>query len=99
MEIILLIKSILGVVYCFFLPGFLLSLYVFKKNELDFLERIGISVGLSVLTIIPVLSLFYPILLPIGIKVSEINVFLSITFLNILFSLLLTYKIFFKRIK
>lgn len=88
MDVLLIIKAIFGVVYFFFLPGFLLSYCVFKRKELDWLERIGISIGLSVV----VAPLFIFTVGIIGIEITEINAFLGITFLNLIFLSWLIYN-------
>ena len=70
------IRAILGLVYLLFLPGFTASWALFpRKDEIDLIERVALSFGLSLLlSIVPVMILnYYP-----GIKVNTLNVFLII---------------------
>jgi uncharacterized membrane protein len=75
MEIIL---AILSVIFTLFLPGFLISLIFFQRNQIDIIERIALSFALSI-AVVP-LVVFYTNLL--GVKITTINV--SIQVLGIL---------------
>ena len=41
--------AIFNLAYYFMLPGLMLTLLVFKKNEIHVIERIGVGIGLSVI--------------------------------------------------
>ncbi|MCA9375150.1 DUF1616 domain-containing protein [Candidatus Dojkabacteria bacterium] len=76
--ILLVFKQTRGLVllpYVFFLPGFLLSKVLFKRDIIDKVERVFISCLLS-LTVIP-LAVFNLSLL--GVKINEINVLIIST--------------------
>lgn len=71
------INTITSSIYLFFLPGFAVSLILFKWGTIIFLERVIFSFVLSI-TIVP-LALFYGNLF--GIPVTTINVISHIIFL------------------
>ena len=87
MDILTIIKGGFAIFYFFFIPGFLLSLCVFRKRDIEWLERIGISIGLS-MGIVPLFIFTSSI---IGIRISEINAFLETTVLNAAFMIWLLY--------
>ena len=68
------LRIIFGSVYVLFIPGFIISYIFFKKKEIDIIERIALSFALSI-AIVP-LVIFYLNL--IGLKISELNSFLTI---------------------
>lgn len=72
-----LIKIILGVIVILFLPGYIWSYVFFKKEELDVLERVAVSTGLSI-AIVPLLIFFLNQLF--GMKITLINSFLTLLF-------------------
>jgi len=45
------IEVIFGVLFILFLPGFVWSFLVFRMREVDLLERVAISIGLSIATV------------------------------------------------
>ena len=65
-------RIVFGSVYVLFIPGFIISFIFFKK--IDSLERIALSFALSI-AVVP-LVVFYLNL--IGLKISTLNVFLTI---------------------
>jgi uncharacterized membrane protein len=65
-------RIVFGSIYVLFIPGFIISFIFFKK--IDVLERIALSFALSI-AIVP-LTVFYLNL--IGLKISTLNVFLTI---------------------
>lgn len=92
-----------GSVYVLFIPGFIISFIffpiknqyfdhqkkrLFKKQGIDTLERIALSFALSI-AIVP-LTVFYLNL--IGLKISTLNVFLTILAIIIISSIILVIK-------
>ncbi|MBU0732195.1 DUF1616 domain-containing protein [Patescibacteria group bacterium] len=73
MDFLDLLRIVFGLIYLLFLPGFLLSFLFFKSNWI-WLERILISIGLS-MAIVPV-AIFLMNL--IGFKLTTLNIFLEI---------------------
>jgi len=57
MDIINTIKTIIWCVYILFIPGFIWSYVLFYKSEIDLIERIAVSFGLSV-SVVP-LTVFW----------------------------------------
>lgn len=82
MEIIEAVRIVIGSLLILFLPGFSLSWVFFpKKEEIDWIERIALSIGLSV-AVVP-LSVFYLNFL-FGVKINLVNV-ITITLMITLF--------------
>lgn len=71
-----------------FIPGFIISFIFFKKDQIDYLERIALSFALSI-AIVP-LTLFYLNL--IGIKINLLNSVLSILAIIIVSLIILRFK-------
>ena len=72
-----LIKIILGVVVILVLPGYIWSHVFFKKKELDVLERVAVSTGLSI-AIVPLL--IFLLNQVFGMKITFTNSFLTLLF-------------------
>ena len=90
---ILIIKAVFGAFYLLFLPGLLLTYCIFKKGELNILERIGLSIGLSVVIVPSFLILVS--LTPLNLSAdayNELSVFLKTSILILFLFLLLIYK-------
>lgn len=68
------LRIVFGSVYVLFLPGFVLSYAFFNSSEIDWLERIALSFGLSI-AIVP-LVVFYLNL--IGLRISLVNTSLTV---------------------
>ncbi|MFH0832826.1 MAG: hypothetical protein V1900_03855 [Candidatus Aenigmatarchaeota archaeon] len=83
------LKAAFSIVYFFLIPGLLMTYCIFKKDELNILERIGVSIGLSIV-IIPIMMFSSMIILKI--PVNEMNIFLETTFLNLVLFALAMYK-------
>ena len=66
-----LIKVILGSIYVLFLPGCIWSYVFFRKDEIDIIERIALSFGLSI-ALVPITVFWANYFL--GIKINLINV-------------------------
>jgi len=75
------IQIIFGSVFVLFLPGFVWSYVFFSKKELDNIERIALSFGLSI-AMVP-LAVFFSNRI-FGIKINFINSFIIILLLIIL---------------
>lgn len=74
-EIMEILNIILSVAFVLFMPGFALS-YVFflNKNEVDWIERIALSFGLSMATIPLVM---FCLNLIFGVKINTFNISLT----------------------
>lgn len=67
-------RFVFGLFYLLFLPGFVWSFVLFRKDHIDFIERIGLSLCLSLVTIPMIL-----ILLNIaGIKITLLSIILEV---------------------
>jgi uncharacterized membrane protein len=83
-------RVVFGSVYVLFLPGFLLTWIVFPKhNVIDWLERIALSFALSI-AVVP-LIVFYLSL--IGLKISALMSFLTVTIINLVFAGLIYWQL------
>lgn len=71
MQIVL---TILAAVYVLFVPGFVLSFAFFTKKAIDWIERMALSVALSIATV--PLVVFYSNL--IGVSITQVTVFLEV---------------------
>ena len=83
------LKAIFGIIYFFLVPGLILTYIIFKKDELNILERIGVAIGLSVV-ILPLLMFSSMIILKI--PVNKMNIFLENTILVLFLFILVIYK-------
>lgn len=81
MDIISLLRMVLGSIFVLFIPGFAWSFAFFKKEEIDVIERIALSFGLSI-ALVP-LSVFYLNYL-FHIKITALNSFLVIIVLTVI---------------
>ena len=78
------LRIIFGSIFILFFPGYLITLSFFGEKEIDALERFALSFAFSI-SVVP-LSTFYLNLM--GIKITDINVFLiasSIIILNLIY--------------
>ncbi|MHA2010255.1 MAG: DUF1616 domain-containing protein [Candidatus Hodarchaeales archaeon] len=66
-----LFKMILGGLYALFLPGYVWTYVFFKKDEIDIIERVALSFGLSI-ALVPILVFWGNYFL--GIKINLFNV-------------------------
>ena len=76
------LSAILGTVLVVFIPGYAVTLAIFKKDEIDLIERIALSFALSI-ALVPLL-LFY-LNLGIGMRIdlaSSILIVLLIVFFS-----------------
>ena len=78
MKVLVVLKAFFGTVFVLFIPGFAWSFIFFRKDEIDWIERIALSFGLSIalvpLTIFWLNSLFH-------IKITLVNSFIVILIL------------------
>lgn len=81
MDIISLLRMVFGSIFVLFIPGFAWSFAFFKKEEIDVIERIALSFGLSI-ALVP-LSVFYLNYL-FHIKITAVNSFLVIIVLTVI---------------
>ena len=75
MNFIEIIKFIFGIVITLFIPGFIWTFVLFNKDDIDVLERIVLSFGISI-AMIPLLIFFLHKL--VGMKITALNSFLTI---------------------
>lgn len=73
-----------------FLPGFAWSFVFFKKDEIDWIERIALSFGLSI-AIVPLVVFWLNYFL--GVKVNFLNVSIIILALTVTAAVILKGKI------
>ncbi len=69
------IRLVLGIVLILFIPGFIWTFVLFDKREIDTLERIALSFGISI-AVVPLLIFFLNKLA--GMKITAFNSFLTI---------------------
>jgi uncharacterized membrane protein len=80
------IKIILGLIFTLFLPGYLLSLLLFKK--LRRIERISLSIGLSIaITVFLGFSLSAVSYLTFSKAITERSVWISFILLCVIFTI------------
>lgn len=65
------ITIIFGSLFVLFLPGFAWSFVFFKKEEIDWIERIALSFGLSI-ALVPLAVFWLNYFL--GVKINRVNV-------------------------
>ena len=75
MGLLSVLRIIVGSVYMLFIPGYFLTQALFKKDELDFLERVTLSIVLSI-TAVPLAVLFLNVIF--GVKIVVLNTVLII---------------------
>jgi uncharacterized membrane protein len=72
MEIIELLRIPLGSVFVLFLPGYAWSFVFFKKGEIDLIERIALSFGLSI-ALVPLVIFWLNWLFTIRINIVNVT--------------------------
>ena len=79
------IRAILGFIFVFFLPGFAWTLVFFRGKQINVIERIALSFGLSIAVVtISILSLN----MLIGIKITGLNsvlIIMAVTLIPVVF--------------
>lgn len=81
MELIEILRAVIAFILVLFLPGFIWSYVFFKREEIDALERLAISFGLSV-AIVPLIV--FMLNKYFGIKITAFNSFLIIIILCVI---------------
>ena len=81
MSILIGLVKVMGIFYVFFVPGFVWSFVLFARKEMDWLERIVISIALSIGGV--VLSVFW-LNWAFDIGISLLNTCLTATGLTLL---------------
>ncbi len=69
------IQLIFGAIFVLFVPGFALSFAFFPKKEIDWIERMALSFGLSI-AVVPLLVFYLNRF--IGIKIDIVSVSIAI---------------------
>jgi len=87
-DIVEIIRIISGSVFVLFMPGFAWSFVFFEKEEIDWIERIALSFGLSI-ALVP-LAVFW-LNYFIGVKINLVNV--SMVILVLTGAAALTYRL------
>ena len=81
MDILLGLRILFGAVFVLFIPGFAWSFVFFAREEIDGIERIALSFGLSI-ALVPLtifwLNFFF------NVKITLINSFLVVLFLSLI---------------
>lgn len=81
MDILLGLRILFGAVFVLFIPGFAWSFVFFAREEIDWIERIALSFGLSI-ALVPLtifwLNFFF------NVKITLINSFLVVLFLSLI---------------
>ncbi len=81
MDTLSLLHMVFGSIFVLFVPGFAWTFVSFKKHEIDMVERVTLSFGIS-LALVP-LSLFYLNYL-LHVKVTTLNAFIIVSILTII---------------
>lgn len=90
MMILEILRAIIGFLLVLFIPGYAFTWALFpKKDEIDIIERIALSIGLSISTVVLsifVLNIFFKI------RINLINSLLTILILTFIFSAIGYYR-------
>jgi len=80
-----LLRIVLGSIYVLFLPGFVWSYVFFKKGEIDEMERIALSFGLSI-ALVPLVVFWLNWLFKVRINLVNIVLIIAvITFFPLIY--------------
>ena len=74
-------RMIFGLIFILFVPGFSWSYLLFKRDRIDWVERIALSVGISI-ALVPLAVLWFNFLFGMGI--SLLSVSLLVCFLTVI---------------
>lgn len=80
LELLQIIRIIFGSIFVLFLPGLTWSYAFFQKNEIDIIERIALSFGLSI-SIVPLTVFYFNYLLKIPINLVTVTTIITILIL------------------
>ena len=75
MKVFLVLRTLFGAIFVLFIPGFAWSFVFFGKDEIDWIERIALSFGLSI-ALVP-LTIFWLNFL-FHVKITLINSFIVV---------------------
>jgi len=81
MEIMEILRIIAGSIFVLFIPGLAWSLVFFGRDEIDVIERIALSFGLSI-AIVPLIMFYLNYLL--GIRITLINSTVTILLITLI---------------
>jgi len=81
MEIMEILRIIAGSIFVLFIPGLAWSLVFFGRDEIDVIERIALSFGLSI-AIVPLIIFYLNYLL--GIRITLINSTVTILLITLI---------------
>jgi uncharacterized membrane protein len=81
MTFLQIIRVIFGSIYVLFIPGFILTFLFYNKREINWLERIILSMAISIAAV-PTLIFFINLIF--GIKITTFNVVMEIFILILL---------------
>lgn len=85
LERLFILRAILGIILVFFLPGFAWTLVFFKGKQINVIERIALSFGLSIAVVtISILALN----MLIGIRITGFNsllIIIAVTIIPVVF--------------
>jgi len=73
MNILEIIRIIFGSIFVLFIPGFSWSHVFFKKDEIDLIERIALSFGLSI-ALVPLVVFYLNFLLKVNINLVNVSI-------------------------
>jgi len=74
-------RIILGSIFVLFIPGYSWSFVFFKKKDIDMIERVALSFGLSI-ALVPLLVFYLNFLLHV--KINLVNVSIVIGLLSVI---------------
>jgi uncharacterized membrane protein len=81
MELLTIIRIFIGSAFVLFLPGFVWTYVFFNRSEIDIIERIALSFGLSI-ALVPLVMFYANYLL--GVKITLINCIIIVVILILL---------------
>ncbi|MFW5704386.1 MAG: DUF1616 domain-containing protein [Nanoarchaeota archaeon] len=70
------LRIVFGSILVLFLPGYVISSLFFNSSEIDILEKIALSFGLSI-AVVPLVSFYFNFFL--GFKINVLNILLIIS--------------------
>jgi uncharacterized membrane protein len=88
------LTTIVAAVYVLFIPGFTLSYVFFRKDTIDLLERIALSLALSI-AVVPLITFYLNL---VGVKISRTSVALEIALVILISLVIIGYKKFIRGI-
>ncbi|MBO8183457.1 MAG: DUF1616 domain-containing protein [Archaeoglobus sp.] len=80
MEAVEILRIIVGSIYVLFLPGLVWSFVFFNKGEIDWIERIALSFGLSI-ALVPLSVFWMNYLFKIKINIINVSIIIAILIL------------------